>query len=301
MESFYLETFLEVVNTGNVTNAAESLCISQSTVSRRIKFMESQHDYQLLNRIGTFLTPTAYGKIVQEKAEQFLTLERELSSGLKQVKSRKKLTFACTPTFGAAHLPKIQSDFIHSETDITELNFTLDNPEGILEGLREGRFEMAVLEHFEDYDLGMLQTISLPDDDVVFVTDQALDIATLEDPFERLFQLILYGRKDGCISRRLLEKNLLAVGRQIGEFDRIQAFDDFRTIIDSLADGDGVAFLSKDLIKQYSKRGELNSFHLPGFTHSRKRTLVFSDTLHDCKAGEPFIDLVLAHLQVKIK
>ena len=301
MESVYLKTFLEVVRTGSVTKAAENLCVSQPAVSRRIKFMEAQYDCLLLNRGNNLLTATAHGKVVQEKAEQILTLEQDLLSEMKRVITRKKLTFACTPTFGTAHLPKIQKNLIHSQADITELNFTLGNPEDILEGLKGGRYDLAVVEHCQEYDLGMLHTISLPDDDVVFVTGQTFHIAPLEDPLEQLFKLTLYGRNDGCCSRKLLEKNLQVIGRQIGEFRRILGFDDFRSIIDHLADGDGVAFLSKDLIKKHPKSRDLNSFHLPGFTHSRKRTLVFSDTLHDCKAGEPFIDLVLAHLQVKIK
>lgn len=300
MESVYLKTFLEVVRTGSITKAAENLCVSQPAVSRRIKFMEIQYDCRLLNRGDALLTATAFGKVLQEKAKQILTLEQDLLSEIKRTTQPQRLTFACTPTFGSVHLPKIQKNLIHSQTELNELNFTLGNPEEILNGLKDARYDLAVIEHCQDYDLEMLHTISLPDDDVVFVTSKAFDVDPLENPLEQLFQLTLFGRNDGCCSRKLLEKNLGINGRQIGEFRRILAFDDFHSIINSLIDGDGVAFLSKDLINKHPKRKALNSFHLPGFIHTRKRTLVLSDHLHDNKINDTFINLVLDHLQPQL-
>jgi len=299
VESIYLKTFLEVVEAGSFTKAAENLCITQSAVSRRIKFMEVQYDCELLDRSDNLLTPTAYGKVVQEKAAIILSLEQDLLQGLKQVQPRKGLTFACTPTFGVTHLPKIQRGFASTQTDITDLNFKLENPEKILEGLNDGRYEVAVVEHCQDYELGDLQTIALSDDDVVFAAAPNVEIDPLEDPLDQLFQLVLYGRNDGCCSRKLLENNLTKAGRNIAEFRRIMAFDDLRTIIDALTNCDGVAFLSRTLIQEQLDAGELKSFHLPGFIHHRKRTLVFSEQLPQCNFGAPFIDQVLAHFELQ--
>lgn len=297
MELIYLKTFLEVIRTGSFTKAAETLCVSQPAVSRRIKFMEIQYGCQLLDRSDTLLTPTSHGKLVQEKASMILSLEKELLSGLKQKQSREEISFACTPTFGVAHLPKIQRKFILNQAESVDLNFTLESPEHILDGLREGRYEMAVVEHCRDYDLNQFHTVSLPDDDIVFATAQKLRIEVCEDPLTQLFQLIHYGRNDGCCSRKLLEQNLQLFGHSIGEFRRIVAFDDIRTIIDALWSGDGVAFLSRDLIKEQLESGALRGFHLPGFIHTRKRTLVFAENFNLCKVGELFVKLVIARLE----
>lgn len=297
MELIYLKTFLEVIKTGSFTKAAENLCVSQPAVSRRIKFMEVQYDCQLLDRSDGLLTPTEQGKFVQEKAALILSLEQELLAGLKQNQPRKRITFACTPTFGVAHLPKIQREFVLARAAVADLNFTLESPEEILEGLRQGRYGMAVVEHCQDYDLRMFHTVSLPDDDIVFATAGKLTIELHEDPLTQLFQLIHYGRNDGCCSRKLLEKNLHRFGHSTSEFRRIVAFDDIRTIIEALGNGDGVAFLSRDLIKKQLESGALRGFHLPGFTHTRKRTLVFAENFTLCKVGELFVKLVIARLE----
>ncbi len=43
MESLYLKTLVEVVRTGSLSRAAETLHVTQPAVSRRIKFMEDQY------------------------------------------------------------------------------------------------------------------------------------------------------------------------------------------------------------------------------------------------------------------
>lgn len=297
MESIYLRTFLEVAKAGSFTKAAENLRITQSAVSRRIKFMEVQYDCQLLDRSDVLLKPTAYGKVVQEKAAMILGLEQELLSSLKQAQPRKELTFACTPTFGVTHLPRIRRDFNLIQTDIMDLNFILANPDQILQGLRDGRYEMAVVEHCLDYDLGEFQTVALRDDDVVFAAASGCEIDPYNRPLDHLLQRVLYGRNDGCCSRKMLEKNLQEAGRQIGEFRRILAFDDLRTIIEALSEGDGVAFLSRDLVADQLASGEFCAFSIPGFVHSRKRTLVFSERLHLSSLGAPLTEQMLTYFR----
>lgn len=301
MESVYLKTLLEVVRTGSFTKAADNLSITQSAVSRRIKFMEVQYGYQLLDRSSAIPTPTEHGRMVLEKASVILDLEQELLSSLKQSKSRMMLTFVCTPTFGMVYFPKILRNFVLSQTNITDMNFVLENPDEILRGLKDGQYEMAVIEHCEDYDLGDFETIALPDDEVIIAAAPHLELGDQPDIMNHLFKQVLYVRGDGCCLRKLLEKNLTGTGRRIDEFQRILTVDDLNIIIDALVNGDGIAFISRDLIQGQIDEGQIITVRLPGFIHLRKRTLVFSDHLPRGSNGEVFINYILAHFGMRQK
>ncbi len=66
METVYLKTLVEAIATGSLSKAADSLCITPSTASRRIKFMEDHYGYSLLDRSGSKLVLTNAGKIVMD-------------------------------------------------------------------------------------------------------------------------------------------------------------------------------------------------------------------------------------------
>lgn len=96
MESLYLKTLIEVAEAGSFSRAADTLCISQSAVSRRIRFLEEQYGYPLIDRSGPSLRATAAGQMVIAKARQILSLENELLRGLDSLKGKRDITFWST-------------------------------------------------------------------------------------------------------------------------------------------------------------------------------------------------------------
>ena len=70
METRYLNTLVAVVETGTFSKASESLHITQSAVSQRIKFLEEHFGQQLLDRSGQRLALTAAGQLVFNKATE---------------------------------------------------------------------------------------------------------------------------------------------------------------------------------------------------------------------------------------
>jgi hypothetical protein len=74
----------------------------------------------------------------------------------------------------------------------------------------------------------------------------------------------------------LLEKNLCCVGREFKEFRKVIVYDDLHVIVRSVLDGDGVAFVSRDIVEEHIAAGRLTAHYVPGFTHARDRRLVIS-------------------------
>ncbi|MDW7643847.1 MAG: LysR family transcriptional regulator [Desulfuromonadales bacterium] len=300
MESTYLKTLLEVVRTGSLTKAADTLCVTQSAISRRIKFMEEQYGYELIDRSGPVLTPTAVGELVVDKARKILEIEQELFSGLGLLKSKKALAFVCTPTFGIIYLPEIMRDFILSNPDTGDLKFGLEMPETIVKGLKEGAYEMAVVEHCQCFDLADFETIPLPGDEMVFAVSSKLNLAGPQASLDDLFEHTLYSRSEGCCSRTLLENNLNNMGMDIGRFNRTVIYDDVHIIVDALIRGEGVGFISTDLIRSHVKEGRLQELRVEGFIHQRNRTFIHSGCLPECNAGRAFVRAIMAHFNLEL-
>ena len=73
-----LTTFLEIIEQGSFSAAANSLGYAQSTVTTQIKQLEEELDCQLFDRLGKSVILTSQGKRLIAYAEKMLQLEREI-------------------------------------------------------------------------------------------------------------------------------------------------------------------------------------------------------------------------------
>jgi DNA-binding transcriptional LysR family regulator len=82
MEFKQLRSFIEVMRQGGFTQAANTLHISQSAVSKQVAQLEQSLGVPLLHRLGSQLRLTAAGSVVLQRAEEMLLLRNELLSEL---------------------------------------------------------------------------------------------------------------------------------------------------------------------------------------------------------------------------
>jgi DNA-binding transcriptional LysR family regulator len=132
-----------------------------------------------------------------------------------------------------------------------------DMPGKIVEAMRDGMYDLAVLEHCECFDFSDLSTVSLPGDDMVFVSSPVLGLPNGNITPEDLFSQMMLTRKDGCCSRTLLEGNLRAIGKELSDFRSCVVIDDLHMILQ----------LDSGLLRDHV---------IAGFRHHRNRTLVIN-------------------------
>ena len=85
----------------------------------------------------------------------------------------------------------------------------------------------------------------------------------------------LYRRKEECCSAKLLARNMAAIGRHADEFANVLHFDDLHIIIESVLAGEGIALISSSIVRSHLEAGRLHQHRVPGFQHTRRRTLAF--------------------------
>lgn len=297
MELLYLKTFIEVVKTGNLTKAADNLHVTPSAVSRRIKFMEEQYGYELLDRSGQKLIPTNVGSLVLEKAQQLLRIEKELFYGLTNIRKAAKISFGCTPAFGIAYLPDVLHRFMLMNTELNNLEFHFDMPDNLMEGLKENVFDLALIEHCECLDLSDFKTFQLPEDEMFFVYSPKLFAGKIDISINMLMQYPIYTRSKGCCSRTLLESNMERVGRSLCDFKKLIVFDDYHIIIDSVIKGLGIAYISDCLVFDKIADGNLVGHHVEGFIRNKKRTLVLTEMAGQQKVVVNFVREILKYFR----
>jgi LysR family nitrogen assimilation transcriptional regulator len=72
METRYLRSFLKIAETGSITRAAESLGISQPSLSQQLLRLEDEIGVNLFSRTARGVTLTDSGRLFQEHARQLL-------------------------------------------------------------------------------------------------------------------------------------------------------------------------------------------------------------------------------------
>jgi DNA-binding transcriptional LysR family regulator len=135
-------------------------------------------------------------------------------------------------------------------------------------------YDLAVIEHCECYDFSDLASVPLPGDDMIFASSPALGLPAGKTPLAELLSQTLLARKEGCCSRTLLEVNLRAIGKELSDFRSCVVIDDLHMILQSTQGGQGVSFLSRELVQDQIDAGLLREHCIEGFRHHRNRTLV---------------------------
>jgi len=137
-----MRCFVQVVERGSVTRAAEALRIAPSAVSRRIKELEARLGTQLLSRTTRRMSLTEAGRSFHARCQRILAdvEEAEAEASDRQSALKGGLRVAAPLGFGTAHLTPIVVDFMREHPQV-ELD--LDLSDRVVDLVAEG-FELAI-------------------------------------------------------------------------------------------------------------------------------------------------------------
>ena len=163
-----LETFLVVLEEGSFSRAAERLCISQPSVSSRVKRLEDVLRVKLIERTTRSISPTEDGELLRGAAQEALA---GLYGVLRQFRdrseaARNRVIVAATPMLAATFLPGIIHSYAQRFPDVEVV--LKDMPfENLLKAIGDGAADIGVTAVDGDYD--NLQFQPLAEEPVVLV------------------------------------------------------------------------------------------------------------------------------------
>lgn len=113
MDIRHLKYFLEVVRCGSFTKAAETLHITQPTISKMIRGLEEELGVALLSRSGKQIEPTDAGLAIIDQARLIVHALDNLSAELEDTVQLRKgvIRIGLPPMAGASFFPRVIGDF----------------------------------------------------------------------------------------------------------------------------------------------------------------------------------------------
>ena len=143
-----LESFIAVVECGNLSKAADKLCRTQSTISLQIKKLEESVGQPLLLRDNKGVSLTESGKTLLNYAYKMMQLSSQALDELKECQNREVIRLGVPTDYINRYLGSCLLEFIREFTCI-ELVIDTDVSGNLYKRLHNGEFDVIVATHWQ--------------------------------------------------------------------------------------------------------------------------------------------------------
>lgn len=186
MEFRVLQYFLAVTREQSISGAAESLHLSQPTLSRQLRDMEEELGKQLFIRSNRKITLTEEGMILRKRAEEITELVKKTQDEitLSNDNIAGDISIGAGETDGVRYLTKAAKS-LQAEYPLVHFHIVSGDKTAVLEELDRGLIDFALL--FGEIDASKYDCFGLPSTDtygVMMRKDDPLaekDVITPED------------------------------------------------------------------------------------------------------------------------
>jgi len=161
MELRVLQYFLAVTREQSISGAAESLHLSQPTLSRQLKDMENELGKQLFIRGNKRVTLTEEGMILRKRAEEILELVKKAEEEISQTDDiiAGDITIGAGETDGIRFLTKAAQN-LRKEYPLVHFHMVSGDGITVIENLDKGLIDFGLI--FGDVDESKYEYINVP-------------------------------------------------------------------------------------------------------------------------------------------
>jgi DNA-binding transcriptional LysR family regulator len=138
-----IETFYWIARLGSFHAAARHLCLTQPSISGRIRELEHDLGCTVFDRAGGRARLTEAGKVIQRQAEQMLSLAREMQDAVNTGKLRGLLRLGVVETVAHLALPEMIRTLNAQKPDL-RIELTVDVGAVLLKQLDERQLDVAI-------------------------------------------------------------------------------------------------------------------------------------------------------------
>ncbi len=165
MEIRVLKYFLAVTREGSITGAANSLHLTQPTLTRQIKELEEELGHKLFIRGKYKVTLTEEGMILRNRAQEIVDLEEKTKEEFNSMQDSIKgdIYIGGGETRAIKHITDIIKQMQIEYPEI-KYHFYSGNAEDVIDKLDRGLLDFGVL--IQPIDLSKYESITLPDFDI---------------------------------------------------------------------------------------------------------------------------------------
>ncbi len=210
-----LQYFARIVETGNITRAAEQLYVAQPALGMQIRQLEEKLGVSLLRRHSRGVSPTRAGQVLYERACEILRLvdetEREVTAAGRL--EREGIVLGLTNGF----MNMVGRDLIlQSRRDLPAVNLSLVEERSVVLVDALERHEIDIALAYEVHERPGLLRVPLVEEEMLFVSAAGkVPAEQLQQPIEFSalagHGLVLPGKRDGVRQQVLATAKRLAL------------------------------------------------------------------------------------------
>jgi DNA-binding transcriptional LysR family regulator len=204
-----LRIFLQIVQLGSVTKAAESLHLSQPAVSAQLKNLQNQFDIPLTEVVGRRIHITEFGRRVADSAERIVAETEAISFQANSFRGllTGRLRFSIVST-GKYVMPFYLVDFMNEHPGIN-LQVDVTNKAMVIESLEANEVDFSLVSILPE----RLDTdgVSLLANELFLVGNAGREFPEPTYPAQILAELPLIYREAGSGTRATMERYLQQV------------------------------------------------------------------------------------------
>ena len=165
MELRVLKYFLTVAREGSITGAANSLHLTQPTLSRQIQELEKELNQKLLIRGKYKVTLTPEGMILRKRAQEIIDMVEKTEAEFQSISDTVSgdIYIGCGETDSMKYIAEIIKDIQKNYPDI-KFHIYSGNAEDVTEKLDKGLLDFGLL--IQPIDLSKYDNITMPEKDV---------------------------------------------------------------------------------------------------------------------------------------
>ena len=165
MEIRVLRYFLEIARESSMSRAAETLHVSQPTLSKQMKELESELGKKLFHRGSTSVSLTDEGMLLRKRAEDILTMVDKTTNEFRELDNITggEVYIGCAESHQIKYLARIIKDFKEVYPRF-RYHLTSGNTEQVVERLDRGLIDFAFI--VEPPNLERYNHIEIPGTDI---------------------------------------------------------------------------------------------------------------------------------------
>jgi DNA-binding transcriptional LysR family regulator len=257
MDLRQLEIFAKVAELGSFSRAAESLHLTQPTVSEHIRALEDELGVRLLDRLGRGTGTTRAGQLLLSYATRMLALSREARQALEgfQGRMRGELVVGASTIPGEYILPILLGRFREKFPEVST-TLVIGDSQAVVDWVAEGRVEVGVVGARLPR-RGLEFRELMPDEEVVVVPAGHPWQGRAEISLDELAGAPLLIRERGSGTRAALEKALERAGMDLGALRIVGEIGSSQAIKQAVKAGMGITIISRIAVEEDCRQGLL--------------------------------------------
>jgi DNA-binding transcriptional LysR family regulator len=288
-----LDAFIMVVEKNSFSEAAAALKSSQPSVSLKIKSLEDELGFELLDRGAAGIRPTSAGMLVYSAAKDIKSRWKTLEDELGEFHG----TLTGTLTIGASTIPGtyLLPGWIKTFRILfpkVDVKIDIGDSKKVLDQLQNHQIDAGIIGMKVDSRLVTSKPIA--SDSLVLVTPVEHPLTLAESPdFPQIQQYDFVLREEGSGTRKMMEHYLVEKGLSLDDLNVAVSIGSTESVIAAVEAGLGISFVSRLAAMPAVKAGRIaiidsfapydREFYLVTQSDAENRPLIkqFTDAVTD--------------------